>query len=77
LNQTNLEELIDQLVRRHRAKAVESAFTLWSDDRYPAAAPTLADFLNWAPSNETQDDGEAEDIRETAEAAFAASSQGT
>jgi hypothetical protein len=29
------------------------------------------------PSNETQDDGEAEEIQESAEAAFAASSQGT
>jgi hypothetical protein len=47
-----------------------------SDDRYPAAAPTLADFLNWMLSNETQDDGlsrwrsRVEDIRETADAAF-------
>jgi hypothetical protein len=32
--------------------------------------------LLWMPSNETQDDGEAEDIQETAFAAFAASSQG-
>jgi hypothetical protein len=29
------------------------------------------------PSNETQDDGENEDIQEFVEAAFAASSQGT
>jgi hypothetical protein len=49
----------------------------WSDDRYPGAAPTLTDFLNQMPSNDAQDDGEAEDIRESAEAAFAASSQGT
>jgi hypothetical protein len=51
-----------------------SAFNMWFDDRYPAAAPKLADFLIWMPSTETQDDGEAEDIRETA---FAASSLGT
>jgi hypothetical protein len=56
---------------------VDCAFNMWSDDRYPAAAPTLTDFLNWMPSNETQDDGEAEEIQESAEAAFAASSQGT
>jgi hypothetical protein len=43
----------------------------------PCRPPTLADFLNWMPSNETQDDGEAEDIRETAEAAFDTSSQET
>jgi hypothetical protein len=34
-----------------------SAFNMWSDARYPAAAPTLADFRNWMPSTETQDDG--------------------
>jgi hypothetical protein len=36
--------------------------------------PRSSTFLNWMLSNETQDDGEAEDIQETAEAAFAASS---
>jgi hypothetical protein len=48
---------------------------MWSDDRYPVPAPTLTDFLNWMPSNDTQDDGEGEEIQEIAEAAFAASSQ--
>jgi hypothetical protein len=46
------------------------------ETRFPAAAPTLADFLNWMPSTETQDDGVAEDIQESAEAALAATSQG-
>jgi hypothetical protein len=31
-----------------------SAFNMWSDARFPAAAPTLADFLNWMPSTEPQ-----------------------
>ena len=35
------------------------------------------DFLNWMPSNDTQDDGEAEENQDIAEAAFATSSQGT
>jgi hypothetical protein len=39
-------------------------------------APTLADFLNWMPSTETQDAGDAEEIQESAEAALAATSQG-
>jgi hypothetical protein len=52
-----------------------SAFNMWSDVRY-SAAPTLTDFLNWMPSTETQDDGVAEEIQESAESAFAASSQG-
>jgi len=37
---------------------------------------TLADFLNWMPSTEPQDDGVAEDIQESAEAALVATSQG-
>jgi hypothetical protein len=36
----------------------------------------LADFLNWMPSTEPPDDGAAEDIQESAEAALAATSQG-
>jgi hypothetical protein len=40
------------------------------------AAPTLAEFLNWMPSTEPPDDGAAEDIQESAEAALAATSQG-
>jgi hypothetical protein len=43
---------------------------------FPAAAPTLAEFLNWMPSTEPPDDGAAEDIQESAEAALAATSQG-
>jgi hypothetical protein len=43
-----------------------------SDDRCTAAAPTLADFFNWMPSNETQDDGEAEDINTLIEFRFVA-----
>jgi hypothetical protein len=46
---------------------------MWSDARFPAAAPTLADFLNLMPSTEPQDDGVFEDIQESAEAALAAS----
>jgi hypothetical protein len=53
-----------------------SAFNMWSDARFPAAAPTLAAFLNWMPSTEPQDDGAAEDIQESVEAALAATSQG-
>jgi len=37
---------------------------------------TLADFLNKMPSTEPPDDGAAEDIQESAEAALAATSQG-
>jgi hypothetical protein len=43
----------------------------------PSTAPTLADFLNWMPSSETQDVGDAEEIQESAEAAFATALQGT
>jgi len=53
-----------------------NSFNMWSDARFPAAAPTLANFLNWMPSTEPQDDGVAEDIQESAEAALAATSQG-
>ena len=49
---------------------------MWSDARFPAAAPTLAEFLNWMPSTEPPDEGAAEDIQESAEAALAATSQG-
>jgi hypothetical protein len=37
----------------------------------------LADFLNWMPSTETQDVGEAEEIQESAESAFATALQET
>jgi hypothetical protein len=49
---------------------------MWSEDRFPATAPTLADFLNWMPSTETQDVGDAEEIQESAESAFATALQG-
>jgi hypothetical protein len=65
------------MFRKAGITEANNAFNMWSDDRYPAAAPTLADFLNWMSSNETQDDGEAEEIQESAEAAFATSLQGT
>jgi hypothetical protein len=39
------------------------AANMLSDDRYPATAPTLTDFLNWMSSTETRDDGDVEDIR--------------
>jgi hypothetical protein len=57
-----------------------STFNMWSDARYPAAAPTLTDFLNWMPStsffvHRRPKDG-VEDIQESAEAALAATSQG-
>ena len=35
-----------------------------------------ADFLNWMPSTETQDAGDAEEIQESAESAFATALQG-
>jgi hypothetical protein len=43
------------MFRKAGITEANSAFNMWSDDRYPAAAPTLADFLNWRPSYETQD----------------------
>jgi hypothetical protein len=46
------------------------------EDRFPATAPTLADFLNWMPSTEAQDVGDAEEIQESTEAAFATAFQG-
>jgi hypothetical protein len=49
---------------------------MWSEDRFPATAPTLADFLNWMPSTATQDAGDTEELQESAEAALAATSQG-
>jgi len=63
--------------RRLKAGITEanSAFNMWSDARIPAAAPPLAEFLSWMPSTEPQDDGAAEDIQESAEAALAAASQ--
>jgi hypothetical protein len=58
------------------AEGIAEAFNMWSEDRFPATAPTLADFLNWMPSTETQDAGDAEEIQESAESAFAATLQG-
>jgi hypothetical protein len=46
-----------------------------SEDRF-LPHQRLADFLNWMPSTETQDAGDAEEIQESAEAALAATSQG-
>jgi hypothetical protein len=43
---------------------------------YPPGFYKLAEFLNWMPSAEPPDDGAAEDIQESAEAALAATSQG-
>jgi hypothetical protein len=65
------------MFRKAGISEANSAFNMWSDARFPAAAPTLADFLNWMPSTETQDDGVAENIQESAEAALTATSQGT
>jgi hypothetical protein len=39
-------------------------------------APEVFLFLNWMPSNDTQDDGDPEGPQDAAEAAAAASSQG-
>jgi hypothetical protein len=64
------------MFRKADITEANSAFNMWSVSRFPAAAPTLADFLNWMPSTEPQDDGVAEDIQESAEAALAATSQG-
>jgi hypothetical protein len=54
----------------------DSAVTMCSEDRFPATAPTLPTFLNWMPSTETQDVGDAEEIQESAESAFATALQG-
>ena len=64
------------MFRKAGITEANSAFNMWSDARFPAAAPTLADFLNWMPSTEPPDEGAAEDIQESAEAALAATSQG-
>ena len=64
------------MFRKAGITEADSAFNMWSEDRFPATAPTLADFLNWMPSTETQDAGDAEEIQESAEAALAATSQG-
>jgi hypothetical protein len=63
------------MFRKAGITEANSAFNMWSDARFPAAAPTLAEFLDWMPSTEPQDDGAAEDIQESAEAALAATSQ--
>jgi hypothetical protein len=59
------------MFRKAGITEANSAFNMWSDARFPAA-----EFLNWMPSTEPQDDGAAEDIQESAEAAIAATSQG-
>ena len=64
------------MFRKAGITEANSAFNMWSDARFPAAAPTLAEFLNWMPSTEPPDDGAAEDIQESAEAALTATSQG-
>jgi len=42
------------MFRKAGITEANSAFNMWSDARFPAAAPTLADFLNWMPSTEPQ-----------------------
>jgi hypothetical protein len=56
----NMMSNYECMFRKAGITEANSASNMWSDDRYPAAAPTLADFFNWMPSNETQDDGETE-----------------
>jgi hypothetical protein len=63
------------MFRKTGITEANSAFNMWSNARFPAAAPPLADFLNWMPFTEPQDDGVAEDIQESADAALAATSQ--
>jgi hypothetical protein len=71
-----LESCDNEIKKKRPGTEANSAFNMWSDARFPAAAPTLAEFLNWMPSTEPQDGGAAEDIQESAEAALAATSQG-
>jgi hypothetical protein len=73
----NMMSNYECMFRKAGIDDTNSAINMWSEDRHPAAAPTLADFLNWMPSNEPQNDGDAEDLQGAAEAAVAASSQGT
>jgi hypothetical protein len=72
----NMMSNYECMFRKAGITEANSAFNMWSDARFPAAAPTLADFLNWMPSTEPPDEGAAEDIQESAEAALAATSQG-
>jgi len=72
----NMMSNYECMFRKAGITEANSAFNMWSDARFPAAAPTLAEFLNWMPSTEPPDEGAAEDIQESAEAALAATSQG-
>jgi hypothetical protein len=53
------------MFRKTGVTEANSAFNMWSDDRYLPPHQRSQTFLNWMPSNETQDDGEAEDIQES------------
>jgi hypothetical protein len=55
------------MFRKAGITEADSTFNMWSEDRFSTTAPTLADFLNWMPSTETQDVGDAEEIQESAE----------
>ena len=66
----------ESMLRKAGIAEADCAFNMWSEDRFPATAPTLADFLYWMQSTETQDTADAEEIQESAEAALAATSQG-
>ena len=73
---TNMLSNYESMFRKAGIAEADCAFNMWSEDRFPATAPTLADFLNWMPSTATQDAGDAEELQESAEAALAATSQG-
>ena len=66
----------ESMFRKAGIAEADCAFNMWSEDRFPATAPTLTDFLNWMPSTETQDAGDAEEIQESAESDFATAFQG-
>ena len=72
----NMLSNYESMFRKAGIAEADCAFNMWSEDRFPATAPTLADFLNWMPSTETQDVGDAEVIQESAESAFATALQG-
>ena len=44
----------ESVFRKAGIAEADCAFNMWSEDRFPATAPTLADFLNWMPSTATQ-----------------------
>jgi hypothetical protein len=70
----NMLSNYESMFRKAGIAEADCAFNMWSEDRFPATAPTLADFLNWMPSTATQDAGDAEELQESV--AFAATSQG-